>query len=326
MKIKFLVRKLLIKYGLPFDLLFFILIIPCGYLLLIFRMIGAKQLPRTAQCLKKIGVFPIRNHYYEPLFDHSLLSRPLSEDRYLPGINLNVDAQTKLLSELTYANEILDLKLDQKPTTIESFYINNGAFDAGDAEFLYQFIRRTKPKKIIEIGSGNSTKIARLALIKSKEDAGVNCNHICIEPYEMPWLEDLQGVTIIRERIEECAINWSTELDSGDLLFIDSSHIIRPQGDVLAEYLQIFPQLKPGVHVHIHDIFTPKDYPKSWVIDDVKFWNEQYMLEALLTDTPRYKVIAALNYLKHNHFDNLLKVCPYMTDNHEPGSFYFSIQ
>jgi hypothetical protein len=101
--------------------------------------------------------------------------------------------------------------------------------------------------------------------------------------------------------------------------------MIRPQGDVLTEYLQIFPSLKYGVYVHIHDIFTPKDYLKRWIIDDVRFWNEQYLLEALLTNTDRYEIVAALNYLKHHHYDQLREVCPYLTTNSEPGSFYFKI-
>ena len=77
--------------------------------------------------------------------------------------------------------------------------------------------------------------------------------------------------------------------------------MIRPQGEVLREYLEIFPRLQPGVVVHIHDIFTPRDYLKTWGVDEVRFWNEQYLLEALLTNTNRYEVIAALNFLKNNH-------------------------
>ena len=135
----------------------------------------------------------------------------------------------------------------------------------------------------------------------------------------------MPGIRLIRERIEKLSFDWSTELVDGDLLFVDSSHMIRPQGDVLTEYLQIFPQLSKGVHIHIHDIFTPKDYLKSWIIDEVKFWNEQYLLEALLSNTNRYQVVAALNYLKHHHYDQLLKVCPYLTIHREPGSFYFKV-
>lgn len=309
----------------PIDFIFSIFVIPAGYLLLAYRRSGSSNLPRTTSRLKKIGVFPIRNHYYEPLFDERLLSFSLQNDRHLPGINLNASAQINLLNQLSYHNELIDLNLNQRKASFDSFNINNGSFESGDAEFLYQLIRHLKPKKIIEIGSGNSTKIARLALKKNKAETGNDYEHICVEPYEQPWLENLDGITVIRERIEKCRFNLAAELQADDLLFIDSSHIIRPQGDVLTEYLEIFPQLVPGVYVHIHDIFTPKDYPKSWVVEDVRFWNEQYLLEALLTNTNRYDIVAALNYLKHNHYELLSRVCPYLTPEREPGSFYFKI-
>ena len=105
-------------------------------------------------------------------------------------------------------------------------------------------------------------------------------------------------------------------------MFIDSSHIIRPQGDVLFEYLQILPLLNKGVYVHIHDIFSPKDYPKEWVLDQVKLWNEQYLLEAFLSNNDSWEVIGSLNLLHSTHFEKLKIVCPFLTRDRDPGSFY----
>ena len=79
------------------------------------------------------------------------------------------------------------MNLSNKSNEVEGFYIKNGSFESGDAEFLYQLIRKTKPNKVIEIGSGSSTKIARLALLKNKDETGKAYSHICIEPYEQPW-------------------------------------------------------------------------------------------------------------------------------------------
>ena len=310
----------------PADLFLSIVVIPAAYLLLLYRRVGAGRLPKTTSRLKKIGVFPVRNHYYEPLFDDRLLSSSLEKDRYLPGIDFNVPSQLNLLNDLVFANELTSLDLTKNNDEINEFCIDNGSFESGDADFLYQIIRHIKPRKVIEIGSGNSTKIARLALIKNKSETGGDYKHVCIEPYEQSWLGSLEGITLIRETVESCKFDWANELDAGDLLFVDSSHMIRPQGDVLKEYLEIFPQLRQGVYVHIHDIFTPKDYLKSWIVDDVRFWNEQYLLEALLTNTNRYEVVAALNFLKHNHYDKLSEVCPYISKEREPGSFYFRIK
>jgi len=179
-----------------------------------------------------------------------------------------------------------------------------------------------KPKRIIEIGSGASTKMARLAIIANqKENNEYQCDHICIEPYEMPWLEQI-GVKVLRKKVEDMDIDFFRQLEANDILFIDSSHIIRSQGDVLFEYLNILPVLTVGVHVHVHDIFTPKDYPKEWIVDKVLFWNEQYLLEAFLSFNENYKIIGALNFLHHNYYDLLKAKCPKLSPNREPGSFY----
>jgi hypothetical protein len=309
----------------PIDSILSILVIPAALTLLKYRQFGSATFPKTTQRLKKIGVFPIKNHYYEPLFDDTQLQKSLSENRRLPGLNLNTPGQLSFLKTLVYSPELLALKLDNKSNDVNTFYINNSSFESGDAEYLYQIIRATKPSKIIEIGSGHSTKIANIALQKNKNETNQSARHICIEPYEMPWLESFSDVQVLRKRVEDCALDWATELRSGDILIVDSSHIIRPQGDVLKEYLEIFPQLASGVYIHVHDIFTPKDYPRSWLVDDVRFWNEQYLLEALLSNTDRYEVIGALNYLKNNHFDDLQKICPYLTLEKEPGSFYIRV-
>ena len=303
-----------------------VLVIPAAHLLLVYRKTGSGRLPKTTSRLKAIGVFPVRNHYYEPLFVDKLLSQSLDRVRPLPGIDFNIEGQLKFLNSLTFESELVKLDLQRNIDSADSFNINNKSFASGDAEFLYQLLRFTKPRKLIEIGSGNSTKIARIALIKNQLECNSPCEHICIEPYEVPGLERLEGLTVIRSRVEDCEFDWPNLLDSGDLLFIDSSHVIRPQGDVLKEYLEILPLLKAGVYVHIHDIFSPRDYLKSWVVDDVRFWNEQYLLEALLTNTNRYEVVAALNSLKHNHYDLLSRACPYMTKTREPGSFYLRIR
>ena len=117
-------------------------------------------------------------------------------------------------------------------------------------------------------------------------------------------------------------MEFFSELEENDILFIDSSHIIRPQGDVLFEYLELIPILNKGVIVHVHDIFSPKNYLREWLEDEVRFWNEQYLLEAFLSHNNTWKIIGALNYLHHNHYEKLKSVAPFLTPDREPGSFY----
>ena len=320
-----LLKRLLVFLRSPIDYLLALLLVPCALLLLAYRRFGSGRLPVATGILRKIGVFPIRNHYYEPLFDYRALGDLLSEDRKLPGVDLNVPGQMAFLEKLVFGPELASLRLDVYKNDVE-FCLDNPSFLSGDADILYQFVRAMQPRTIIEIGSGYSTKLARMAAVKNSEVGGVPARHVCIEPYEMPWLETLGMIEVVRKRVEDCDINWGVELRTGDLLFIDSSHMIRPRGDVLKEYLEIFPQLASGVYIHIHDIFTPRDYPKAWLINDVRFWNEQYLLEALLSNTDRYEVVGALNFLKHHYYDDLKRVCPYLTKDREPGSFYMRVR
>jgi hypothetical protein len=185
-------------------------------------------------------------------------------------------------------------------------------------------IRYFKPKKFIEIGCGFSTMVATRAHQNNlKENPQAVCQHICIEPYEMPWLEKL-NVQVIRSKVELTDKAMFSSLNRNDILFIDSSHMIRPQGDVLFEFLEILPILQSGVIVHVHDVFTPRDYPKEWIIDKHSFWNEQYLLEAFLSHNSDFEIIGALNFLKHEFTREFAAACPASgaISDDEPGSFW----
>ena len=101
--------------------------------------------------------------------------------------------------------------------------------------------------------------------------------------------------------------------------------MIRPQGDVLCEYLEILPALKSGVMVHIHDIFTLRDYLDHWLIDEVKLWNERYLLEVFLPYNQQFEIIAVLNYMSYRHPGKLAEKFPMLRENAEhpePRSFW----
>jgi hypothetical protein len=313
--------KSLIRKVLPLaDIALAPAVYSAAHLMKAIRKTGIDRMPFCKRALLHVGVFPIRNHYHEPLFDSRILSRPLDQDRVLPGIDWNVAEQLDLLGSFCFSEELKDVPSSKADEL--TFYINNGAFESGDAEYFYNLIRLKKPSRIFEIGSGNSTLLAMKAINKNREElSDYKCKYICIEPYGMPWLEKT-GVNVVRQRVENVNKGIFSELENNDILFIDSSHIIRPQGDVLFEYLELLPSLKMGVIVHIHDIFSPKDYLKEWVMDEVRLWNEQYLLEAFLTSNREWKILGALNYLRHNHYEELQAKCPFLTRDREPGSFY----
>jgi predicted O-methyltransferase YrrM len=271
----------------------------------------------------KLGILPVSDHYYQPMINPKKhLTKSLRDDRDLKGVDLNVDEQLKILSDFNYNEELLKFPL-HKNNNIE-YYYDNDSYGSGDAEYLYNIVRYFKPNRIIEIGSGFSTLMVRNAITQNKTDnSNYTCHHFCIEPYEQPWLEKTE-VELIREKVECIEKSFFQKLESNDILFIDSSHIIRPQGDVLFEYLELLPALKSGVIIHVHDIFTPKDYPNEWIYDKHLLWNEQYLLEAFLTFNSGFRIIGALNYLTHNYRQDFADKCPVFAKQQcrEPGAFW----
>ena len=302
------------------DVLMAPFVYPSAWLLKKIRWDGVQKYPLCKKALLKVGVFPITSHYYEPQFDMRKIKRPFSEERSLPGINWNIQEQLEILGRLTFSEELKDIPA-KKPEGLQ-FYLNNGMFGSGDAEYWYQLIRLKKPKRIFEVGSGQSTLMAIKASLKNQEEGpDYRCEHVCIEPYGVPWLEKT-GVSVLRKKVEDVEVSFFSKLEENDILFIDSTHIIRPEGDVLFEYLELLPTLKNGVIVHVHDVFSPRNYLNEWLNSRVLFWNEQYLLEAFLSHNNSWKIIGSLNLLHHRYFEKLQKVCPYLTVNSEPRSFY----
>lgn len=269
-----------------------------------------------------LGILPVLDHYYQPMINPKKhLTKSLRDERELHGVDFNIDEQLKVLSKFNYNSELLNFPLNKIKD--KEFFYDNGSYESGDAEYLYNMVRHFKPHRIIEIGSGNSTLMVRNAIAKNKiDDSNYNCHHICIEPYEQPWLDKID-VELIIEKVECIDKSLFQKLESNDILFIDSSHIIRPQGDVLFEYQELLPSLKSGVFIHIHDVFTPRDYLDEWVYNH-RLWNEQYLLESFLTYNSEFRIIGALNYLAHNYLNEFSEKCPVFAkqQGREPGAFW----
>jgi len=303
------------------DLLLAPLLLVAAAPMRVFRAIGPQFAPASRAVLRSVGVWPLRRHYYDPLFHPGDLSRPLTAARTIAGIDWQLEKQRAILSRMQFAGEF-DEYVRTAPNDHRKFTLDNGTFDSGDADYLYGLIRLYKPRRVIEVGCGNSTRVMRAAELKNQvESPNQRCEHICVEPFENPWLEHM-GVQVLRQPVETLSLDHFRSLDRGDLLFIDSSHITRPNGDVTFEILEVLPVLKPGVLVHFHDIFSPRDYPEEWLVKRVYQWNEQYILEAFLSFNSEFEIFGALNLLHHEHYSDLAAICVRHDRSREPGSFY----
>ena len=196
------------------------------------------------------------------------------------------------------------------------FHFNNGFFERIDAEIAYAFVRNRKPKRVIEVGAGNTTLLLASALRKNTAE-GFPGELISIEPYPVPLIRGgVPGLTqLIESPVQSVPLELFHTLRENDILFIDSSHVVSTDSDVLCECLSILPQLAPGVIVHFHDIFTPLDYPEKFVTKNLCFWGEQYLLEAFLSFNSSFDVVWSASAMQHFHPDVLRRAFPAWEDS-----------
>jgi hypothetical protein len=248
--------------------------------------------------------------FYNPFPDPAEVDvKKLREKRSLPGIGLNIPKAQELLSSLAkYSSE-----LEQFPRAADGAMIWNSTYPDYDTAALYTMIRHLKPKRYRELGCGYSSRVSTAAILRNRAE-GFDCQAVYIEPYPGKHLvvSDLAG-EFINKKAQDVPLELFKELESGDLLFIDTSHVIKVQNDVEYELIHILPSLRTGVYVHIHDIFTPYDYPAEFLVGNGTNRganNEQYALECLLSGGGDWETVLPLYLLWKDHrtsLDQLLR-------------------
>jgi hypothetical protein len=259
-------------------------------------------------------------HFYQPIPDTQSLSETLwDRPSELVGIDMNDSAQLDLLrrqfSKFRHEYEQLPTEPTEEPTR---FYLNNGLFGGLDALVAYCMVRHFQPRLLVEIGSGFSSLVLGEALTKNNES-----NLVCIDPSPQNFLrQNLPGLhSLIEKRVQDIDVDFFSQLNHGDILFIDSSHTVKIGGDVNYLFLEVLPRLKPGVIVHIHDIFLPFDYRRDWVMEQFRFWSEQYLLQAFLMFNSEFEVLMANSYLNHYQREELKATFPTLP-SWRGGSFW----
>lgn len=274
---------------------------------------------------QKLGFHITPNHYYWPIPD----TRMLTDDMWkgpssLIGINMNDEGQLDLLERFLEFKTEFELFPKEKTTIPHQYYLNNGYFEVIDGAILYTICRHFKPKRILEIGSGFSTYLSARALIKN--ETSPDSEVTVVDPYPNPVIKKgFPGLSrVIAKKVQDIQLCEFETLGANDILFIDSSHVLKMGGDVQYLFLEVLPRLKKGVIVHVHDIFLPRAYPKEWVLQKFMFWTEQYLLQAFLTFNDSYDVMWAGSYMNLKHYDTLKRVFGplYERKGIGPGSFW----
>lgn len=200
-------------------------------------------------------------------------------------------------------------------TTPLRYRLKNSALSAGDAIGLHCMLRLLKPKRIIEVGSGFSSAVT----LDTNEFYLKNQIQLTfIEPYPKTLkaiLKETDQVELIQNRLQDVSFKVFEKLESGDILFIDSTHVSKIDSDVNYLFFEILPRIKKGVYIHLHDIFYPFEYPKQWIVDG-RVWNELYLLRAFLQNNSNFSIVFFHNMLEQKYSDIFMNNWPLKNDIH----------
>lgn len=249
----------------------------------------------------ELGWDVTRTHFYSPTPDLRELPESLwTREKPIDNLGWDADAMLAWVDEQThrFGEELRwpDEAPAKEPT---AYYVDNFAYRPGDAEPCYLMMRSLKPRRVIELGSGMSSKLIASALERNRaEGSAVRYDVYDLYPEDHIGKKRVEGVDELHKTsVQSLPLETFDALEAGDVLFIDTSHVLRVGSDVEYEYAQILPRLKPGVIVHIHDIFLPLEYPKAWIFEQNWCWNEQYVVQAILANGGGYETLYAAAFM-----------------------------
>lgn len=259
-------------------------------------------------------------HFYQPIPNTQTLDATYRSESAMAGVDWNEAAQLQLLAEVfpRYAAEYQRLFSEFRGD--RRFAGARLEFTGHDPQVYYCMLRHFQPRTVIEIGAGFSTMIAAKA---ARQIGGARV--IAIEPHANIYLDALAGeIRHIRQPVQSLELGCFQQLDANDILFIDSSHVVKTGSDVCYLALEVLPSLKNGVIVHFHDIFLPSDYPRDWLTQRRLFWNEQYLVQAYLMHNHRARILFANSYMNQRHGKRMRQTFP-ESESSGGGSLWFQV-
>lgn len=267
---------------------------------------------RTARSVRAVVSQPPYvppGHFYSPLTSSEDVNRAL---RWAETPSLDISEASQLL----LAAQLRPIMAEPPPGP--RYVAPNPMFGPPDAAVYRAMLNHLRPKRIIEVGSGYSTAIAL-----DETDVGLSELQItCIEPFPERLLslltaDDGSRITLIRQPVQETAPDIYKQLGERDVLFIDSTHVVKAGSDVVRLILHVLPRLAPGVIVHLHDIFWPFEYPATWLREH-RDWTEAYLLHAFLMGNANWEILFFSSWLWRCHPE----LVPVGIAAEEPGSIW----
>ena len=270
-----------------------------------------------------IHILPV--HYYSPIPDTQELldgHQGWRQEVDISDLQFNFDEQRQLGEAFKVYRDEISLLPEAEDLRVRGYGLG---YCPVESMLLHCFIRHFRPSQIIEVGSGVSTVYEAHAIWLNSQDTASRCKLTCIEPTPTALLRSIPEVTeVIPQKVQEVPLELFQQLGAGDVLFIDSSHSVKIGSDVNFLYLQVLPALRPGVLIHIHDIYLPfLSPPDSWLFGRLMFWQETVLLKALLSGNKNFEIIYCSSYLHHKQPESLRNTFPsYNPDVHYPQSIW----
>lgn len=272
---------------------------------------------------QSLGLHVTGDHFYELVPNTRFVAQSYSDDpRAIGGVDWR-----RQESELEALRLLKAHGKEYGPEVCKYGFREPNAYFCGiDALMLYLILRDLKPKKMVEVGQGFSTRVALAALERNVQETGSECEFISIDPYARIAPEQFpKGLKsrFIREEFQTVALE--PLLENCDFLFVDSSHVYKFGSDVEFEFNRVYPALRPGTMLHVHDIFAPYNYPRNWIVQEKQFWNEQYFLETFLMFNREFEVHLPMHMLlrQSDEFSKQLQALPLLPEfDMRANSFY----
>jgi hypothetical protein len=248
----------------------------------------------------KLGFQIVLKTFYSPIPDlPALPADTFDRAAELPGIDWDLDAQLERVRAIV------------TPFAPDRYEPGNPSYAPMDASVLYGMVRTGRPSRIVELGSGHTTLVIAQAARENAAD-GHPCRVDAYDPFPGVATPDLPGLDGLHPvAAQDIPLAVFEELGAGDVLFVDTTHVVKLGSDVNHIVLQILPRLRPGVIVHVHDIFMPYEYPRQWPERFGLYWTEQYLLHAFLAMNPSYEVLFSVSALLRDRESGMRALLPH---------------
>lgn len=262
-------------------------------------------------------------HFYSPIVDPADLRKrydAVFNDIDPPNIDLRTEAQLATVKRLKRHYGALPFWAEKRSGLL--FCYENPNYSYGDAITLGCWLMELRPKRYIEFGSGYSS----CAVIDICETQQLDTQCTFIDPYpkllrSLLSRETRKNYSIIESTAQDSDLSLIDELEAGDILFIDSTHVTKAGSDVNFHIFHVLPRLKSGVYIHFHDIFFPFEYPPEWFFDTNRSWNEIYLLRAFLTHNDAFEIVL-FNHFLGRRFPEIMKASMPLFMQDPGGAFW----